>query len=108
MVHNDVLGLDAVAAVRAMGREVGRDVALISYDNTHLAARPEFALSSVDQSAERLAAEAVGLVLGRAAGERGPGRAVALPPTLIRRASFGEPSTAAGRAAQGPAFLLGP
>lgn len=88
VVHNDVLGLDAVAAVRGMGLEVGRDVAIISYDNTHLAARPEFDLASVDQSTEQLAAEAVRLLVDRAAGQTTAGREITIPPRLVVRSSL--------------------
>lgn len=89
VMHNDMLGIDAVAAARAVGLRVGADVPVISYDNTHLARRPEFGLSSVDQSPRSMAAVAVRMLLDRAAGGSGTGRTETVAPDLVVRASLG-------------------
>ena len=84
--------------LRESRREPGVDVALVSYDNTYLALREEFALTSVDQPEERLGECAVDLVCRRAGltsddgtqAEAGTGteaRSVVLEPRLITRAS---------------------
>ena len=49
VIHNDALAIDAVPVLRESRREPGADVALASYDNTYLALREEFSLTSVDQ-----------------------------------------------------------
>ena len=98
VVHNDVLAIDAVPVLRESRREPGVDVALVSYDNTYLALREEFSLTSVDQPEERLGECAVDLVCRRAGltsddgtqAEAGTGteaRSVVLEPRLITRAS---------------------
>ena len=98
VVHNDVLAIDAVPVLRESRREPGADVALASYDNTYLALREEFSLTSVDQPEERLGECAVDLVCRRAgltsddelqaeAGSGTEARSVVLEPQLITRAS---------------------
>ena len=98
VVHNDVLAIDAVPVLREGPREPGIDVALVSYDNTYLALREEFSLTSIDQPEERLGECAVDLVCRRAGltsddgtqAEAGTGteaRSVVLEPRLITRAS---------------------
>ena len=98
VIHNDALAIDAVPVLRESRREPGVDVALVSYDNTYLALREEFSLTSVDQPEERLGECAVDLVCRRAGltsddgtqAEAGTGteaRSVILEPRLITRAS---------------------
>lgn len=84
VVYNDVLGIDLVAAVLASHLRPGADVAIVSYDNSPLASRPEVTLTSVDQSPDRLAEAAVAAVL---APEDAPAAHVTVPATLVVRAS---------------------
>ena len=97
VIHNDALAIDAVPVLRER-RKPGGDIALVSYDNTYLALREEFSLTSVDQPEERLGECAVDLVCRRAGltsddgtqAEAGTGteaRSVVLEPRLITRAS---------------------
>ena len=81
------------ALARAAG-EAGTDGALVSYDNTYLALREEFSLTSVDQPEDLLGERAVDLVCRRAglAPDDGPAagagaRSAVLEPELIVRAS---------------------
>ena len=98
VIHNDVLAIDAVPVLRESRREPGADVALASYDNTYLALREEFSLTSIDQPEERLGECAVDLVCRRAgltsddelqaeAGSGTEARSVVLEPKLVTRAS---------------------
>ena len=97
VIHNDVLAIDAVPVLRER-RKPGGDVALVSYDNTYLALRKEFSLTSIDQPEDLLGEQAVDLVCRRAglapddglqAGAlAGPqARSVVLTPQLVTRAS---------------------
>lgn len=63
VTYNDVLALDVHTALLSAGLRPGRDVALASYDNSPLARRQEFSLTSIDQSPDRLAAESVAALL---------------------------------------------
>ena len=98
IIHNDVLAIDAVPVLRERRRKPGGNVALVSYDNTYLALREEFSLTSIDQPEDLLGERAVGLVCRRAglapddglqAGAvAGPqARSVVLKPQLVTRAS---------------------
>ena len=94
VVHNDFLAIDAVPLLREGPHEPGTDVALVSYDNTYLALREEFSLTSVDQPEDLLGERAVDLVCRHAglAPDDGPAagagaRSVVLEPELIARAS---------------------
>lgn len=94
VIHNDVLAIDAVPVLRESHREPGADVALASYDNTYLARREEFSLTSIDQPEDLLGEHAVDLVCRRAGltpddgGDTGTeARSVILEPELVTRAS---------------------
>ncbi|WP_316668076.1 LacI family DNA-binding transcriptional regulator [uncultured Propionibacterium sp.] len=84
VAYNDVLGIDLVAAVLTARLEPGADVAVVSYDNSSLAARREVCLTSVDQSPDRLAEAAVAAVLAPAGA---PAARVTVPAALVVRAS---------------------
>lgn len=84
VAYNDVLGIDVVAAALAARLGPGTDIAVVSYDNSSLAARREVALTSVDQSPERLAEAAVAAVL---APEGAPVQHVTVPARLVVRSS---------------------
>ncbi|MBE6481593.1 MAG: LacI family transcriptional regulator [Actinomyces ruminicola] len=78
IAHNDMLAIDAVAVLRKLGHEGGGHIPLASYDNTYLARRAEFALTSLHQPDQQMAHEAVRLLVERATAlTRAPGR----PPT---------------------------
>ncbi len=94
VIHNDVLAIDAIPVLRESRRVLGGDVALVSYDNTYLALREEFSLTSIDQPEDLLGENAVDLVCRRAGitPDDGPqtggaARSVVLEPTLVSRIS---------------------
>lgn len=79
VAYNDLLAIDVAAALYQRGARLP----LASYDNTSLAARPEFSLTSVDQDPAALARAAVGMLTGG-----GPAHGVAtIAPSLVIRAS---------------------
>ena len=97
VIHNDVLAIDAVPVLRER-RKPGGDIALVSYDNTYLALREEFSLTSIDQPEDLLGEQAVDLVCRRAGLAPDDGlqagavagtqaRSVVLKPQLVTRAS---------------------
>lgn len=94
VIHNDALAIDAVPVLRENSRTLGADVALASYDNTYLALREEFSLTSIDQPEDILGEQAVDLVCRRAGVTPGTGsdtgteaRSIVLDPRLVTRAS---------------------
>lgn len=69
VAYNDLLAINVIAAAHHLGKRVGPDLAVASYDNTRLASRPEFDLTSVDQNPEQLARTAIGLLTAAGTGK---------------------------------------
>jgi DNA-binding LacI/PurR family transcriptional regulator len=66
--HNDLIAMDALAALRALGLTPGPDVGVVGFDDTHLARRPEFDITSVSQDDAALARLAVAALTDRKSG----------------------------------------
>ena len=84
----------SVPLLREDPREPGTNVALVSYDNTYLAQREEFSLTSINQPEPVMAARAIEFICQRAGLDSQvtlpadePARSVVLAPTLAIRAS---------------------
>lgn len=84
VAYNDMLALDVHTALLSAGLRPGADVALVSYDNSPLARRQEFSLTSIDQSPDLLASESVAALLRP---EGAPAVYVTVPAGLEVRAS---------------------
>lgn len=94
VMHNDVLAIDAVPALRTAHRDEDSPVLIASYDNTYLAQREEFSLTSINQPEPVMAAQAIELICRRAGlgaqdalAADEPARSVVLAPTLAIRSS---------------------
>lgn len=87
IAHNDLLATDVTTALHGLGLTPGRDVAIISFDDTHMAARPEYSLTSIHQDARALAFTALDMLAERGQGLAEPGRDVVVAPTLTVRSS---------------------
>nr|WP_255360500.1 substrate-binding domain-containing protein [Frankia sp. EI5c] len=84
---SDLMALGALHTLRAAGRRVPEDVAVIGFDDAAPAAYADPPLTTVRQPVERLGEEMVHLLLRRVdAGPGGP-TAVVLPTELVIRAS---------------------
>ncbi|MGW3045492.1 LacI family DNA-binding transcriptional regulator [Kitasatospora sp. NPDC001159] len=86
MAASDSLAVGVVRAAREWGLEVGRDLAVIGYDDTVTAAALE--LSSVSQPLERVGQEIIAAVLGQGSAPV----ARLLAPQLVVRSSSGRPA----------------
>jgi DNA-binding LacI/PurR family transcriptional regulator len=84
---SDLMALGALRALRAAGRRVPADVAVIGFDDAPLAASADPALSTVRQPAESLGREAARLLLASLATPDTIPPPVILPTELILRAS---------------------
>lgn len=101
MCANDLIALGALDVLRALGRRVPQDVAVVGMDDTDLAAASWPSLTSVSLgSAERGKAAAELLLERLKGGEREP-RLVTVPPRLAVRASTAGPAYAGGKYADG-------
>lgn len=88
VAHNDMLAIDAVAVLRDR-RSSSEAPLLVSYDDTYLARRSEFALTSLAQPEEDLARLAVRLLIDRASaeGEAPEAQDLIVEPELVVRRS---------------------
>ena len=82
---SDLLAMAAIGALRNLGQRVPEDVAVVGYDDVHLAAHFFPALSTVRQPIDDAGRALVETLLALIAGERPP--PMQLPTTLIVRAS---------------------
>lgn len=82
---SDLLALQAVQAVRAVGRQVPRDVAVVGYDDMPLATWSDPPLTTVHQPVTLAGAEIVDALLAQLRGERVASRV--LPVHLVVRDS---------------------
>ncbi|TYB50536.1 LacI family transcriptional regulator [Nonomuraea sp. PA05] len=88
----DQAALGALAAVHEAGLSVPADVSVAGYDNTHLAALPNIALTSIDQDGREMGRAAGKLLLERVEGRMTPVR-FTVTPSLVIRASTAAPPT---------------
>ena len=86
LAHNDVTAIAAMGLLARAGIRVPDEMSIVGYDNTRLAAMPQFDLTTVDQASERTGMEAFGLLNERLGG-RGESRTVRLDPDLVVRES---------------------
>ncbi len=86
----DQAALGALAAVHESGLSVPADVSVAGYDNTHLAALPNIALTSVDQDGGEMGRAAGKLLLERVEGRMTPVR-FSVTPSLVVRGSTAAP-----------------
>ena len=89
VAYNDLLAINVITAAYHLGRRVGPDIAVASYDNTRLACRPEFDLTSVDQNPQLLAGAAVELLTAPDARSSPAERTATIAPRLVVRSSTG-------------------
>ncbi|RYV50469.1 LacI family DNA-binding transcriptional regulator [Pengzhenrongella frigida] len=86
LAHNDVTAIAAMGALSRAGIDIPGEMSVVGYDNTRLAAMPQFDLTTVDQPRARTGGTAFALLTERMQG-REPGRTVRLDPDLVVRGS---------------------
>ena len=86
LAHNDVTAVAALGFLARAGIEVPHRMSVVGYDNTRLAAMPQFNLTTVDQPSERTGHAAFELLTERLGG-RDQARTVVLDPDLVVRRS---------------------
>lgn len=96
IAYNDLVAIGMMDAVRAAGLQVGRDIAIIGYDDIPEAANQPVPLTSVATLAAKLG-EMVGQALQSWSLDRSDGNAldITYPPRLIVRESCGHQQTRA-------------
>ena len=90
---HDELAIGALAAIEELGL-TAREVSLVGYDNTQLAAHPAISLTSVDQSGLEMGIQAVTMLLERIAGRTEPSRRSMTPSLRVRGSTAPAPPDA--------------
>ncbi|MCF3960890.1 LacI family DNA-binding transcriptional regulator [Streptomyces fuscigenes] len=85
--HNDLSAAGALRALRAAGRSVPEDIAVIGFDDLPMARHTEPPLTTVRQPARLLGETAARLLLGHLGGTPAPDEPVVLPTELVVRRS---------------------
>jgi DNA-binding LacI/PurR family transcriptional regulator len=88
---NDLCAFGVLDALAEHGIRVPTDVSVAGYDNTPVAALRTVSLTTVEQFAAEIGAEAMRSVLARVKRRDRPARHVLVPPRLIERATTGAP-----------------
>jgi DNA-binding LacI/PurR family transcriptional regulator len=88
---NDLSALGALDAIEEAGLGVPRDISLVGYDNTFVAALRHVALTTVDQARQRLGALAVEALIERIEGGRTKAVHHVIAPSLVIRDTTGPP-----------------
>jgi DNA-binding LacI/PurR family transcriptional regulator len=88
---NDLCAFGVLDALAQLGIQVPVDMSVAGYDNTPVAAFRTISLTTVEQFAAEIGAEAMRSVLARIKRRERPARHVMVPPRLIERATTGPP-----------------
>lgn len=97
---NDSMALGALAAVRAIGRSVPGDLALVGYDNSALAQSRYLQLTSVDGRNDTIGTTVARALLARIDDPSRPPTRTLLEPALIVRGTTGPPRVSRARPAR--------
>jgi LacI family transcriptional regulator len=89
LCFNDLCAFGVMLGLADRGLVVGRDVAVIGFDNIGEAAHHRPALTTIDIGARNIGEEAAKLLVRRIGSPRGAPESVILPPRLIVRSSCG-------------------
>ncbi|POP41294.1 LacI family transcriptional regulator [Superficieibacter electus] len=87
--YQDIVALGVMQALRKMGREPGRDFALVGFDDISEAALVQPALTTVSVAAKEIGRKAGELLFSRIQGNDEPPKSIILPPALVVRTSCG-------------------
>ncbi|MFB4269695.1 LacI family DNA-binding transcriptional regulator [Nonomuraea sp. GTA35] len=89
----DQAALGALAAIHQAGLTVPADISVAGYDNTHLAALPNIALTSIDQDGHEMGRAAGKLLLERIEGRMTPVRFTVTPSLVVRASTAAPPAS---------------
>lgn len=87
--YQDIVALGVMQALRKVGREMGRNFALIGFDDISEAVLVQPALTTVSVTAKEIGRKAGELLYSRINGNDEPPKRIILPPALVIRESCG-------------------
>ncbi|MCU1658576.1 MAG: LacI family transcriptional regulator [Pseudonocardiales bacterium] len=91
--HNDLMAIGAMRALRAAGRSVPADVAVVGFDDIPTAAHTEPPLTTVRQPSREMASTAAHTLLAQLGGNPAATETQILPTSLVVRGSAPETTT---------------
>ncbi len=94
---NDMCAFGVLDALVELGMQVPQDMSVVGYDNTPVAAFRTISLTTVEQFATKIGAEAMQSVLARLKRRDRPARHVMVPPRFIERATTAPPGGVVAR-----------
>ncbi|HUD37944.1 MAG TPA: substrate-binding domain-containing protein [Streptosporangiaceae bacterium] len=86
-VASDLMALEAMAVLRESGRRIPEDVAVVGFDDSSAAVMADPPLTTIHQSFEAAATEAVRMLNDLIAAPRSGPRHILMPTRLVRRGS---------------------
>jgi DNA-binding LacI/PurR family transcriptional regulator len=98
---NDLCAFGVLDALAELGVQVPGDMSVVGYDNTPVAAFRKISLTTVEQFATEIGAEAMRSILARVKRRDRPARHVMVPPRLIERSTTATPPGVSGIATSG-------
>jgi LacI family transcriptional regulator len=85
--HNDLTAVGVLDGLRAAGRKVPDDVAVVGFDDIDIAAHTSPALTTIRQPSREMGEAAATMLLAHLAGEAPPSEPLVLPTSLVVRES---------------------
>lgn len=87
--YNDQCAQGVMVRLLQEGIAPGREVSVVGFDNSRVAAAETFSITSVDRGASQVARHAVDLAVARATGDNGLPQTIRVGTALVRRNSTG-------------------
>jgi LacI family transcriptional regulator len=89
LCYQDIVALGVMQTLRKLGRQVGRDFALIGFDDITEASLVQPGLTTVSVASREIGRKAGELLYSRIQGNDEPPKRIILPPSLVIRESCG-------------------
>ncbi|MCW8345677.1 LacI family DNA-binding transcriptional regulator [Vibrio sp. ZSDZ65] len=88
--YQDIVAFGVMRAIKDQGKIVGKDIAVVGFDDVAESADTNPALTSISVSAREIGRAAGEIILARMDGDKQPCKSVVFPPKLVVRSSCGE------------------
>ncbi|GAL16835.1 maltose regulon regulatory protein MalI [Vibrio maritimus] len=87
--YQDIVAFGVMRAIKDLGKKVGKDIAVVGFDDVAESADTRPSLTTVSVSAREIGRAAGEIILSRMEGDKQPYKSVVFPPKLVVRDSCG-------------------